>query len=243
MKETLLALISDDKKNAVEPLIDDVIAFYAGGIELHFTDEPLSRFARGLSNEFKPAAGIYLSRTGNFETSLVHELLHLRLPTRTRVLLYGEISPNQDWYFNILNNCAEHDLMSDDFQKMGYNLDSFLVNGFDTIDYEHTDQPAEWWKYEFYKILLTKDHVGAHKAKEGEEALLKIQQYGEQFHPGINGEFQKIKDWHESKIKSDIKQHPDYMIQLGRLLMGIAPSKYLAVSDEDNLVQVNIPKI
>lgn len=242
MKNEILNLVADDKKALVEPLIDSVVATYGNAIALRPSQGQTCSFSRIPimdNGTMRPSAAIYLSQNGNNEAGLVHELQHLVLPTKTRFFLFGVLPNGMNEFLSAINNTAEHDLMLEDFLAMGYCIDDFLFEGFNTIDYSQEDgQHAIWWKYEYHRILTTKDHVGAAKAQEGNEAVANIRRYGQQFHPGIIQEFDNIDEWLVQKRASNPTTHAEHMRRLSTIILGVAPQACMALNEDNSLSEV-----
>ncbi|TCD27502.1 hypothetical protein EZ456_09940 [Pedobacter psychrodurus] len=234
MKKTLLNLISLPKRERLESYIDKAISFYGSNFSLEFTNDSLSSFSREVidsssSNGPVPLGKIIISKLGKTEQALVHEILHMVLPLQTEFYVSEKTNADMYNFTPVLNNIVEHELILKDFLALGYSIDDFLHQGFNKTNYGFLkNEPPLYWKYEYFRIVMTKNHVNNIKKKEGEKAIAEMKKYGIQRHPTLEASFKDIYVWIKM-FKEDFSiSHAQKISLLLRLFEIGEPKQYLS---------------
>jgi hypothetical protein len=246
----LIDYISEDKRAKVEPLIDSVLRFY-GPVDLSTSDGELSQFWRDINFETTPPkakAKIVISETCNFETALVHELLHLALGFRHNVYALWfdprKVTKDHGHFASLLQNVVEHDLMIDDFLSYGYAKKDFLKNSYNPIDYKKErllNETDHYWLMEYFRLLINLKHIDEKDVEGCRKSLSEVRIIALNKFPGLAESFKRIREWKESRRFHLYNHYPQELQKLFLLFNALPPLRYLTpCSDNGELEQTDI---
>lgn len=248
MEQTLnltaaLLAIDPTKRAAVAPMLEEVFAFYQT-IRLDSTEQKTSRFLRDVAFQRPLLATplLQISTSGDRESALVHELLHLYLPLRYHVyaLWFPNLSPALNELSTLVQNVVEHDLMIGAFLDFGYDIRLFMRSSRLNIDYKRekkVDRDSVYWLNEYLRHLISMQHLPKDLQQLNRTSMTQVRTLALNQYPALDLKFKQIREWFVAK---QFHQPEAYPAELQRLfaIFGVGtPHRYLTPSQDKELVE------
>ena len=245
MKERILSLISNQKRNMIEPLVDEIYYFYNDKIELKTTQNRNSRFIRDIIETpegFVPFGLIELSNSFYSEEALVHELLHLAMPLTHQVYTIGFDYSDKGLFeiTTLIQNVLEHDMFLNEYLDLGFSIDKFLAEPNLIINYNKRRKEGSlnsvYWIHEYLRLSITLNHLPLRLKPVCRKAIDTVRKLAFKEFNYLENDFKKIKNWIDSK-----KFHEEHFIEI-RTLFEIfniePPTKILSIDEPGKLKEI-----
>jgi len=228
--EGALALISADKRAAVQPFLQEVFDFY-GPVDMEPGAGYLSEFTRGLASYTPPIAQprIRIVAGHDEEEALVHELLHLYMPLRHGG--YSFYFPKLDSVLgelsDLVQNVVEHDLMLDLFLSFGYSREKFQRITPDADYRRERKQGPAYWLYTYLRHVMLLRHLPEAEHARVRASLASMRKVALSRFPTIGGGFQRVRAWVEARAYHNMAIYPQVLTELFKIIGYGSPTRYM----------------
>jgi hypothetical protein len=242
-------------------LLDEVSAFY--GDRLAFSagspDSLVSTYALDCDAErlrFSSARVILASGSSRQAAAAVHELLHLRLPTRSyprvRSLemnqMHQSVAGDLAEGLGKVLNVVDHDIFVADFVSTGLALSDFLgpvgqdpnyKRTWQEMERKHTPQPLMfywwfWWTLEYVRHYISIEH-GVPTAEKSAE---KVEKWGSKALRGFSSETKNLRNWIKVGRHKDAATYADSIRELLQIMQMPPPTFYTVHKSPTGVIQL-----